>query len=377
MRPFLCALLAVTLVASCSSSSEPSRTAPSRAVRQLAAGGDVSCAVAADSTAWCWGRGFTPTPAHWDSGTRFRSVSVALASGGSYVCGLTISNTVTCQGTVLVDSTGTWSLGATPTPLANDTAVTTLSAGASHLCGVTAAHQAWCWGQYGAGVRGDSIAPGTRATYDAPTLVAGGHAWSTVAAGTDHSCGLTTGGAVFCWGLATQVGVGDTTAYAPFSGTSCGKSAGGSGRCAWAPLAVTGVASSTLLASTGTTTCAVTTADELWCWGYVGPAAGNAGQVPGKQPVPVIPARVAIGSAGGYCIVSSGGDVYCGSFGGVPALLQGGLKFLDVATGSDHACGVGTTGLLFCWGQNGAGQLGVGDSAARNLPTQVVIPIAG
>ena len=377
MHARIYALIALILTAACSNSTGPTRAAPSRGVRQLSSGGDLSCAVAADSTAWCWGRSFGPKPAAWDSGTRFRSVSVALGSGGSYVCGVTVATQLICQGAALVDSNTSWNLGATPTPLANDTAVGTVGTGGSHFCGVNASHQIWCWGEYAAGVRGDSIAPATRDSFAVPSKVAGGLSWSAVASGMDHSCGLTTGGAVYCWGLATQVGIADTGAYASFASSSCGVSFGGSGRCAWTPLAVTGVPSSVALASAGSTTCAISSSYNLWCWGYVGPVAGNAGQVPGEQPLSIVPTKISVGSGGGYCVVSSAGDVYCGTFGGSPGLLQGGLKFSDVSAGSNHACGIGTTGLLFCWGQNGSGQLGVGDSATRTLPTQVVIPLAG
>lgn len=377
MRIRFCVLMASVLVSACGGSSGPSKTTPSAPIRQLSSGGDVSCAVTADSTAYCWGRGFGPAPVVWAAGIKFRWVSVALASGtGSYVCGVTGGKSVICQGSAVVDSSGSWSLGATPTVVANDTSVDTLSAGGSHFCGVNSSHAIWCWGQYGAGVRGDSIVPAARDSVEVPSKVAGGVSWAGVAAGTDHTCGLASNGSVYCWGLATQVGVGDTAQYAPFD-TTCGSSAGGSSPCAYAPLPVTGVPSSIQLASNGTTTCALTSTHTLWCWGYVGPTSGNAGQIPVAMPLSTVATTVTVGSLGGYCIISPAGDVYCGTLGSAPALLQGGLKFNDVSAGSDHACGIGAGGLLFCWGQNTVGQLGVGDSTARSLPTQVVIPLSG
>ena len=375
MRVRLRALLAIALVSGCGGSTGPTKAAPSAPVHQLSSGGDVSCAVTADSTAWCWGRGFGPKPAVWASGTKFRWVSVALSgASASYVCGVAVGGQTLCQGTATVDSSASWSLGAAPTPLINDTVIDTISAGGSHFCGVNAAHAIWCWGQYAAGVRGDSVVPGARDSFDVPSKVAGGISWTQVAAGDDHTCGLASNGAVWCWGKATQVGVGDTTQYASFD-TTCNVSAGGSGRCAYAPLPVAGVPSSIKLASNGSTTCAITSSYTLWCWGYVGPVAGNAGQVPAAMPISTVATAVAVGSLGGYCIISPAGDIYCGSLGSAPAIVQGGLKFTDVSAGSDHACGIGAGGYLYCWGQNGSGQLGVGDSTARSLPTQVVIPI--
>ncbi|MGH7735129.1 MAG: hypothetical protein ACREOE_15940, partial [Gemmatimonadales bacterium] len=228
-------IAALVLAAACGSSTGPTKTAPSAPVRQLSSGGDASCVVTADSTAYCWGRGFGPAPVVWDAGVKFRWVSVSLAAAPtSYVCGVTGSKQVVCQGTALVDSTGSWSLGASPSVVVNDTA-DTISAGGSHFCGVNASHAIWCWGQYGAGVRGDSIVPAGRDSFDVPGKVAGGVSWADVAAGMDHTCGLATTGAVYCWGAATQVGVGDTAQYAHFD-TTCGTSFGGSTPCAYVPL---------------------------------------------------------------------------------------------------------------------------------------------
>ncbi|MGH7591591.1 MAG: hypothetical protein ACREL2_09135, partial [Gemmatimonadales bacterium] len=146
---------------------------------------------------------------------------------------------------------------------------------------------------------------------------------------------------------------------------------------AYVPLHDSDVPSSIRLASNGTTTCALTSSHTLWCWGYVGPPAGKAGQVPAEMPLSTLATAMTVGSLGGYCIISPAGDVYCGTLGSAPGLLQGGLKFTDVSAGSDHACGIGAGGLLFCWGQNSVGQLGVGDSTTRTLPAQVVIPLPG
>ncbi len=45
-----------------------------------------------------------------------------------------------------------------------------------------------------------------------------------------------------------------------------------------------------------------------------------------------------------------------------------------VGGGSLHACAVDTTGDLYCWGWNGYGQLGVGDTGNRSTPTPVMNP---
>src|SRR5690242_7050038 len=42
-----------------------------------------------------------------------------------------------------------------------------------------------------------------------------------------------------------------------------------------------------------------------------------------------------------------------------------------VATGSQHACGLQTSGTLSCWGANDHGQLGLGNKVDRGTPTQI------
>jgi len=46
----------------------------------------------------------------------------------------------------------------------------------------------------------------------------------------------------------------------------------------------------------------------------------------------------------------------------------------QISAGSEHTCAVKQDGSLWCWGLNGAGQLGLGDKLDRNVPTQVTLP---
>ena len=41
-----------------------------------------------------------------------------------------------------------------------------------------------------------------------------------------------------------------------------------------------------------------------------------------------------------------------------PAPVSGGLAFASISVGLYHACGVTSTAVAFCWGNNGNGQLG-------------------
>jgi alpha-tubulin suppressor-like RCC1 family protein len=94
-------------------------------------------------------------------------------------------------------------------------------------------------------------------------------------------------------------------------------------------------------------------------------------------------------AAGGFftCGLTSSGTVYCwgeNTFGelglgrptinaGVsrPAAVVGGLHFRQISTGVEHACGITTDSLAYCWGHNLYGRLGDGTTTDRSIPTAV------
>jgi alpha-tubulin suppressor-like RCC1 family protein len=65
-------------------------------------------------------------------------------------------------------------------------------------CGVRTGGGAWCWCNNNSGELGDC----SNDSRTIPVAVMGGQMWERVNAGVfgDHNCGLTTAGAVYCWG---------------------------------------------------------------------------------------------------------------------------------------------------------------------------------
>jgi alpha-tubulin suppressor-like RCC1 family protein len=60
------------------------------------------------------------------------------------------------------------------------------------------------------------------------------------------------------------------------------------------------------------------------------------------------------------------------SHGMKPQPVRGGLTWSLMAAGGLHSCGVTTTGVAYCWGENGQGQLGDGTQTSRARPVVVV-----
>jgi hypothetical protein len=66
-----------------------------------------------------------------------------------------------------------------------------------HACGITTGGAAYCWGSNEWGVLGI----GSSGHHPVPARVAGGHSWRSIAAGRNRTCGITVDGRGYCWGM--------------------------------------------------------------------------------------------------------------------------------------------------------------------------------
>src|SRR5207302_4387915 len=90
------------------------------------------------------------------------------------------------------------SAGVTVTAPEPTVSFATVEAGAYHTCGRTTAGAAYCWGDNGAAQLGiGALSPAITTTLQA---VRGSRTLTSASVGGIHACGLTAGGAAYCWG---------------------------------------------------------------------------------------------------------------------------------------------------------------------------------
>ncbi len=256
------------------------RVATTASFRALAVGANHVCAVTVLGDSLCWGQNTSGQLG--DGGSVTASAVPVLTTGGHaftqvvaglvHTCGLTTSGAAWCWGSNTLGQVGDGTLGNVrplPEAVAGAHVFTSISAGAEHTCGLKANGEAWCWGSGTWGKLGTGAAVGPT---PAPVQVVGGLTFARIEAGGDHTCGLTTSGAAWCWGANFSGQLGDNTTTDATS-----------------PRAVQGGFVYTALSAGGQHTCGVTTIGTLLCWGRnaSGQLGVGAGVAQALTPMPV------------------------------------------------------------------------------------------
>ncbi len=348
-----CALGSVTGVASCWGSNDysalglgavgdvpaysaaPARTVGNVPLVSITSGGIFHCGLNAAGRAFCWGEnaggqggtgstavGVVFEPTAVTGGHTF--VSLSTSSRSAHTCGLISTGQAYCWG-----SNGGQILGldpsvvftSTPTPVPQGALrFVSTAVGGTHTCGLTQAGAAYCWGGQSDGQLGDGVVNPTAFTGTPTAVQQGSHRLVKLVLGRTFSCGLTTTGALLCWGYGSHLQTPSLPTLLNDPRRFIDVAAGD-----WS-------------------TCLIDAEQDVYCLGI-----NNRGQL---------------------------GAATATDFSPLPVRIASTLKFTEVTVGGLHACARTTTGAVYCWGENDRGSLGDGTliSRATPAPTLAITP---
>ncbi len=325
-----------------------------------------SCAILSGGGVKCWGWNNSGQLGDGSTTDRLTPVDVsgltsgvtAIALGWNHSCALTSGGGVKCwgdngKGQLGDDSTTN---GNTPVDVIGLTSgVTAIALGWNHSCALTSGGGVKCWGWNSSGELGDGTATQRLTAVDVSGLTSGVTA---IALGGYHSCALTSGGGVKCWGYNGNGGLGD-----------------GSMTSKYTPVDVSSLTSGVDAIALGKAhTCALTSGGGIKCWGYNDMGQLGDGSTTDKYtPVDVsgLTSGVTAIALGGHhsCAMTSGGGVKCWGANG-SGLISG---VTAIALGFGHSCALTSGGGVKCWGGGGSGQLGNNTTTESLTPVDVLM----
>jgi len=303
----------------------------------------------------------------------FASGANAISAGGYHNCVLTDTGGIKCSGWNAYGQLGDGTIPYETVPVdvpGLTSGVLDISVGAYHTCAVMGSGAAKCWGRNEHGELGDD----TTRSRGMPVGVIGlSSGVSEIFTGKHHTCAIMASGGMRCWGRGNDGLLG----Y-------------GSNQSSSTPVDVSGLESGVRSASAGDYhTCVVTDSDGIECWGNNGYGKLGDGTTENRNtPVDVVglSTDVDMVSAGSNytCALMNSGGVKCWGANGAGNLGTGdtdnSLEPVDVfgltSGGEVIFAGIGTTcavssGGLKCWGRNEYGQLGDGTTQERHTPCDV------
>lgn len=256
--------------------------------KDVAAGLYHTCAVTTVGGALCWGFNMYGEVGNGTNQNSYSTpVSVligpfgtvtAVSAGAYFTCAVTGTGAALCWGLNSEGQLGTGVASSTTTPAAVhglSSGIVAVSAGTYHACALTSTGSVYCWGSNTYGQLGNGTTSASRTPVAVTGLSGGAIA---IAAGSFHSCAITTVGGVECWGANGEGELGN--------GTNVNSAT---------PVAVSGLSSgvTAITAGGGSSegfTCALTNLGSEMCWGinnYGQLGDGNVNGTPSNVPVAV------------------------------------------------------------------------------------------
>ncbi len=375
---------------------------PSQIVKQISTGYMHTCAIASDNKVYCWGTSFE---GELGIGTDYAerlvptaviqgdlpAIGVKQVSAGSeyHTCAVGLDDKAYCWGAGYYGQLGDGTENTTSIPVSvsqgnrPSLSAKQISIGYDFSCVIASDDKVYCWGineygELGNGTSNVQLTPGklfnTTQSFQSVSQISTGY---------NHACAISNGD-LYCWGRNENgmLGTGSNNIISKPSPVDQGAM----------------VFNDVLQLSAGSNTACVVGADNAaYCWGN-----NNYGQIgDGSEIRSLIPKAVHKGdrqnlsvkqiSVGDYhtCAIAFNDRVYCwgrnwdGQLGGgsnfafssVPvAVLQGAMPSLaakSVSVGYNFTCAIALDDKVYCWGYNGSGELGNGNTVNSNVPVAV------
>ncbi|NCO03744.1 MAG: DUF1554 domain-containing protein [Alphaproteobacteria bacterium] len=290
--------------------------------KQMNTSNYVSCGLKTDGSAWCWGNDDEGGLGNGDSITTSQDSPSPVSGNHKFKkiighwrggCGLKDNGTLWCWG---ADSVGQIGNGATTTNARPDPTQVTISDVVdfdlhdSNRVAVKNDGSLWWWG---------SGARQGMANLDTPVKIATNIKFNQISVGRSATCGLSRTGEAWCWGTNTDGDIGNGTVGIPYT----------------TPQKVIGISDFIQVSTGDGSSCGVRKNGEGWCWG----SDGN-GQL------------------------GNGENSYTQ---GVPSKVIDINDFTKISVqDSGSACGITSSGLGYCWGDDSNGALGNGAALTTN-----------
>ncbi|MBT8495097.1 MAG: hypothetical protein KJO07_18775, partial [Deltaproteobacteria bacterium] len=343
----------------------------------VSAGNEHTCAIKRDGSAWCWGRGDQGQLGD-DTGTAsnrpVQAVGIAdvtaITAGVNHTCALS-GGSVWCWGDDDQSQLGDAETGDQLAPIdIGLTGVVAVDAGGNHTCAVNGESQLFCWGDNGSGQLGN----GNTEDQALPQQIYAVQA-DLISARANHTC-VFAGSELRCWG-----------------DNDFGQLGNGLFEDSPAALVVAGVSGVTDIATGSQHTCVFVDGAGVSCWGRndlgqlgIGDALRSAvavdvpGATAGQQSVAVGPNHSCALDAGGQ--VQCWGRVETGELGitineeeRIPEMLGptavGTLTGVTAIYGGDSRGCARTAADIQCWGSDGDGLLGDGNTGTQLVPVAI------
>jgi alpha-tubulin suppressor-like RCC1 family protein len=304
-----------------------------------------TCGLLANGTAMCWGRDNGSLGRGFPSGNIAAPAPVlggpwsSVSAGLFLTCAIDLSNAAWCWGFNESSKLGnpTPSPGAqfSPVPVATNVQFQSISAGWVHGCALTAAGDAYCWGS---GIALGASWPGLPAPappdVPTPTLISSPVPFTNLAAGGNHTCGITSALVAYCWGQNGVGQLGDGTTQARTNPLPL------AGNVLFVMIAPSPFLNTSAIPNGGVFTCGLASTGQAYCWGD-----NQFGQLGDGTTVNRL----------------------------TPTPVATPLRFVSIATGRDFTCAMTANREVYCWGDNSNGDLGSGTVGGPSL-TPVRVP---